>query len=573
MARIHSLKIKNFRGIKNFSHTFGSSNLNCLIGRGDSGKSTILDAIYVGLSPNWNEIFHDGDFHNGDHTQPIEIEITLTNVPQDLVLDRKFAEYKKGYNPATGQIFEDIDDDEPTESALTIKLEVTGDLEPKWFVVADRQAEPKSISHTDRKKLNVLFVSDSVDKHFLWSKWNPLYNLLRQDSGTDGGDANIVLDILREAKQKIDTCEPEQFAATMQKVIEVSKKFGIDLPNASTKIDFKDIVVKDGRFSLHDESIPFRLKGKGSKRLISMAIQTALSKAGGIILIDELEQSLEPDRITHAAATLLKETDAQVFITTHSKDVLVELKTENLLLVRQSNSSLTTFSNSLQGLLRAHADTFFAKRVIVCEGSTEIGICRALNKYRQAKGLDSFAVKAVAYTKGGGDSMIDYCRGFVQSEFPTALFCDSDKASINEKKVELINIGVSIFDWETGFALEHAVAKYLPYEGVKKMLILAKDSKSKKEELAVDDARLAIWNSVKSKFTGECPLKYLTTTDSEELRTAIGKAAQSKSNPWFKTIRDGELLGDIIFNHFEEIKADPLGKQLQSLLDWIDADG
>lgn len=387
MARIHTLVVRNFRGIKNFSHTFGKTNLNCLIGRGDSGKSTILDAIYLVLSPNWNETFHDGDFYNGNHSEPIEIEATLIKIPEELVLDRKFAEYKKGYNPTTGQIYEDIDTDEPTEPALTIKLEVTSDLEPKWYVVAERQDEPKNISHTDRKKLNVFFVSDSVDKHFLWSKWNPLYNLLKQEATADIDGSNLVLAVLREAKEKIDAHEFEQFIATMNKVDEASKKFGIDLPNTSTKIDFKDIVVKDGRFSLHDESIPFRLKGKGSKRLISMAIQTALCKAGGIILIDELEQSLEPDRARHAAATLLKETDGQIFITTHSKDVLVELKTENLLLTRRFGSKLTTFSDQLQGLLRKHPEIFFSKKVIVCEGDTEIGFCRALNAFRQEQGL------------------------------------------------------------------------------------------------------------------------------------------------------------------------------------------
>ena len=45
MAHLHYLHIENFRGIENFSNTFGSENYCVLIGRGDSGKSTILKAI------------------------------------------------------------------------------------------------------------------------------------------------------------------------------------------------------------------------------------------------------------------------------------------------------------------------------------------------------------------------------------------------------------------------------------------------------------------------------------------------------------------------------------------------
>ena len=43
MARIKRLKVKNYRGIKDLSIEFDDENLVCLIGRGDSGKTTILN--------------------------------------------------------------------------------------------------------------------------------------------------------------------------------------------------------------------------------------------------------------------------------------------------------------------------------------------------------------------------------------------------------------------------------------------------------------------------------------------------------------------------------------------------
>ena len=44
MARIKLVEINNFRGIKSMTWTPGPG-INCLVGSGDSGKSTILDAM------------------------------------------------------------------------------------------------------------------------------------------------------------------------------------------------------------------------------------------------------------------------------------------------------------------------------------------------------------------------------------------------------------------------------------------------------------------------------------------------------------------------------------------------
>lgn len=75
--QIVEVNIKNFRGIKTFKQSFYNKKLVCLIGRGDSGKSTILDAISYALSPSWNIPFNDNDFYNGDTSIPITIDISI----------------------------------------------------------------------------------------------------------------------------------------------------------------------------------------------------------------------------------------------------------------------------------------------------------------------------------------------------------------------------------------------------------------------------------------------------------------------------------------------------------------
>ena len=52
----------------------------------------------------------------------------------------------------------------------------------------------------------------------------------------------------------------------------------------------------------------------------------------------------------------------------------VELSYENLFLVRKGQASLTAFDKTLQGVLRANPEAFFARKVLVVEGQTEEGI-------------------------------------------------------------------------------------------------------------------------------------------------------------------------------------------------------
>ena len=56
MMRINHIQIDNFRGIRHMEWSVRGS-VVCLIGPGDSTKSTILDAIEYALSPHWNVSF------------------------------------------------------------------------------------------------------------------------------------------------------------------------------------------------------------------------------------------------------------------------------------------------------------------------------------------------------------------------------------------------------------------------------------------------------------------------------------------------------------------------------------
>lgn len=578
--KIRYLEIKNFRGIKDFSQKFGRDFV-CLIGRGDSCKTSILEAVSYALSPSWNITFHDTDFHKNNFDAPIEISVSLTDFPEEFLSDHKYGLHIRGLDK-NGDVIDSLEDDH--EKVITIKLKVDKYLEPQWSVTNNRNGD-KTISASDRTKLNCFMVSDYVDRHFSWNRGNPLYSILKLDDKSSGKkDKDIVIDAVREAKKHVDN--NNEFAALSKaanRVVDKAATLGLDLSDTQTTIDFRDIFVKDSRVCLHDEkNIPFRLKGKGSKRLASIAVQLVLAQDGGIVLIDEIEQGLEPDRARHLARYLKDDNKGQILITTHSREVVTELKSDDLLILHRNKTSdeiKTSYfdgdDEKLQACVRACPEAFFAKKIIVGEGATEVGVCRALDQHRKKQNQKLMSFQDCAYIDGHGDDLFEKTEKLLEKNlFKVSVLCDSDKkdkaAIIQAKKEALTKNGAKIFDCEKGNAIEQQVFKDLPWDGVKELInyIL---------RVRYDSDEDAMKTSIQSKYKGNFPENW-KEADSTEMRTALAATSLSGKKDrkeWFKRIDRGEFLGEIIFKYFDQIKDENnqnkhLREMLLNLSKWID---
>ncbi|KMQ76437.1 ATP-dependent nuclease [Marinobacter subterrani] len=131
MAVIRHLLIDNFRSIKK-AEWYPRPGLNCLIGPGDSGKSTLLDAIDLALGARRSFAFSDADFHQMNTNRPISIMATLGELSDELKDLEAFGFFLRGFDQANQQIH-----DEPLagdETVLTLQLIVREDLDPEWCV-------------------------------------------------------------------------------------------------------------------------------------------------------------------------------------------------------------------------------------------------------------------------------------------------------------------------------------------------------------------------------------------------------------------------------------------------------
>ena len=555
MAKIHTLKISNYRGIKKLEHVFDTKSFICLIGRGDSGKTTLLQAIAAVLSPNWDYKFYDSDFYEGKIENDIVIEASLYDLPDELLTDSKYGLHKRLLT-SDNQIIDDLsEEDDQSRDILTVKLVVKEDLEPQWFVTNNRESqEDMEIRHADRRRLNVFIVSDYIDRHFTWGKGTPLYSLLKMD-GNDFDTNNILLKAHRDAAKSVKELSTSSSGPIIDIIGNIKKtagSLGLSLETIDAYIDFKNLLLNEGSVALHDDmGIPYRLKGKGTKRLLSIAIQLEIVKQkGGIILIDEIEQGLEPDRIKFLVRCLKESKNGQVFITTHSNNVLVELSAVDIFLKKKEEEKLISFDEDFQGCLRNNPNAFFAKRVLVCEGATDIGICRALDDHRISDAQDNIELLGISLVDGKGNEFIKYCTKFKEAGYDVCAFCDSDLGDISDKKEELRDKGVIVVDCEKGNAIEQQLFQDLSWQNVISLL----------EYAVVENKKQNIFAQLDIKDFDE-----LSDTVAE--RERIGNKAAKKG--WFKRIDHGEKVGRIWFESLEELDGTTLGDEYEELMKWI----
>lgn len=555
---IIELNIKNFRGIKSFHHNFGEKQLICLVGQGDSGKTTILEAISLVLSPTWNIPFCDNDFYMKNVEEQIQIEVSV-KIPETFVLESKFGLYMRFWDAENNTI-----SDVPIEGGckiLTIKLEVKENLEPKWYVYNNCQEENyKEISNSDRAKFNCFMISDYTDKHFAWSQGSPLNSLISAKE-LNSTKSNSVQP-LRSALNAINETDFETFNKTFSENVNTHL---VDINGIKTLMDSREIYYNQNKLSLHDvNGIPFRVKGKGTRRLLSTALQFANKEDGSITLIDELEQGLEPYRVKTFVRELRNElvNKHQIFLTTHSSNVVTEIEAENIVVIRNNSGELDALnvSSNLQRIIRKFPEALFSKKLIACEGSTEYGICNELDEiFFQQENIPMFLYGCMPINVEGS-SMYEYCKELLQLKYEILLFCDNDVSAENNKKEELKRLGMQICTCEDDNCIEKQLFKDLPFESVVELIEYAISSKFCNTEAS-------FIGTMKSKYSN---LDFVNwkTLDTTEIRSAYGII--SSKQEWYKSESGGRKIGEIICKQIDSITPEThLKKQLNIINNWV----
>lgn len=194
--KVRQLNIENFRGISRLDWTLPvDQRLITLIGPGDSGKSTILEAIHLLLGDRWSISFSDADFYGVNPSESIHIKAVLTNVPAPLLKDNTFGFWQSGF-AADGQIHQEPEDG--LEPCLVVRLTVDESLEPHWEVIR-ADGETRNITSSLRREFSTFRVDDRTDAQLRWSRTSALGRM----SAKDGAERKALAAAERAARDAL----------------------------------------------------------------------------------------------------------------------------------------------------------------------------------------------------------------------------------------------------------------------------------------------------------------------------------------------------------------------------------
>ncbi|RFC65848.1 ATP-dependent nuclease [Mesorhizobium denitrificans] len=570
MTLIRVLEIENFRAIRKLRWLPGPG-VNCLIGPGDSGKSTILDAIDLCLGARRSLSFTDVDFHGIDFDQPIRISVTFGALDEPLKNIDAYGDFLVGFNAGTGII-----EPEPgagIETALTLQLTVRSDLEPEWSLISPRAqaaGRTRNLNWADRTRTAPARLGVTGDTHLTWRRGSVLSKL----TGGKADTSSELTRLAREMRDAFDQAGLKELDDSLKLVTAAAGEMGVPVGAAvQALIDAGSISFTGGTISLHDENgIPLRSLGLGSSRLLIAALQRKAADKATTFLIDELEYGLEPHRIIRLLGALGAKEQVpplQVFATTHSPTTVTELSAHQLHIVREKGGEhiVTRASDAgdVQGTVRAHAHALLATSIVVCEGGSEIGLMRGLDQHFTAAGNRSLAACGATLVNGNGDETFSRANALQSLGYRVAILRDSDKPAPAAAEATFLAGGGHVFDWGGGRALEQELFAALPDGPAGKLLELAIEVKDR----ALVEAHVKTISNGATSLS-DLEIEVLLDGLSPDSRTLLGNAAARFG--WLKTITTMETAGRTIVGPAYDDTDISLTGVMDGVLDWV-ADG
>jgi predicted ATP-dependent endonuclease of OLD family len=393
--RLEKVTLKNFRCYKHET-VFKVDHLNCLIGKNDAGKSTIMEA----LDAFFNDNIDTGDLSTNSDNDKIEITCEFTDIPDVLVLDTTIETNpeEEGILNAEGnleivrvfKIGKTVGKSIYLNANNYIHEELSKLLELKNGTLKARAKElgvdlngiSKSKNPPIRKAFRDHFGRQKHDAQIkvdgnlntennlktIWNKLKvmlPIYSIFKVDKSLDDKDGDVqdpmksaieetlAIQEIQDRLSEIENMVREKSTSVADSII--AKLTDIDASLAETlKSDLRKQPNWKGLFDLtlfNDEDIPLNKRGSGVRRLVLLSFFQAQAEkrkvdkgAPSIIYaIEEPETSQHPNHqmiLIQSLVDLSEGDNTQVFFTSHSANLVRELPIQSLRYVVNTTNGL-----------------------------------------------------------------------------------------------------------------------------------------------------------------------------------------------------------------------------------------
>lgn len=503
--QVSSLKIENFRNIKNAELSFDGHTL--LVGQNNVGKSTVFEALELALGPDRQARFpvvEEFDFYNAGYLDenevpiPIRIEVLLTDVTP--TVERTCFNYLERWNPAdrrilgTGEI-EGVDDAGLVWCLrlLTVarynKDEDEFEAGTYYATAYDPEDEPASrVPRSIRRNFGFLYLRTlRTGSRALSLERGSLLDVILRIQSLKAG-------IWETCRRRLQTLEPpiEEGATSLTPILQniearLAEYIEVAAPGDSTRLFVSQLTREHLRKTLSffislasdQQPVPFHLAGTGTLNTLVLALLSfiaELKEENVIFAMEEPEIALPPHTQRRIASYLLTKT-TQCFVTTHSPYVIECFDPEQIVILRRDDTGAVRGTRVELGsqvkaktyrryVRRGFAEAILGRGVVIAEGITEqlalLATAEALERADAERYPLDLAGITVMSADGDG-SIAELGRFFASLDLPVFAFLDK-RVRPKKEQDALNNAGFLIVNESAYDGMEALLAQEVPVD-------------------------------------------------------------------------------------------------------------
>lgn len=453
---IHQLAIERFRGIATLAWRPGKG-VNLILGGGDVGKTSVLDAIGLLLSPTNPSTVPDTDYYARDIESGFAIEAVFS-LPQPSAINYQLKpSWPWNWNGIEAVVPSIDEDEEKSNPVYRLRVRGTEDLELAYEIVqpdGSTDVFPVSLrraiglvrlSGDDRNDRDLRLVQGSAldrllaDKGYRSRLASELAKTDVKDELTDS--AKAVLKALDLAFQQRRLPDKLDLAITGGQGLSITALIGLTA-NRNTSDG-------SGGFQL-----PLANWGAGTRRIAALAIAEQNQGEAPITLVDEVERGLEPYR-QRSLIGQLQEGKSQVFVTTHSLSAISAASKAAIWYIDQQGRIGSLQADKIAVHRKNDPETFLARLTIVGEGITEVGFVTALLERALGSSLQQHGIHV---SDGGGhETTLNLLEALSNGGLRFGGFADNEASYPGRWKSVGDKLDKLLFRWTTGCIEENII--------------------------------------------------------------------------------------------------------------------
>lgn len=520
--------------------------MNVILGGGDVGKTTILDAIALLLSPTYPPNVADSDYYGRDVKSGFSIEAVFS-LPDSSGVSNQNKLFLPWEWTGEEAVLPRMDDDSASANDPVYRFRVRGteDLELVYEVLQP-DSSPDSFPVALRRSIGLVRLGgdDRNDRDLRLVQGSALDRLL-SDKGLRSRVSNV---LARNQDLKNELGTEAQTALTQLDGTFRKERLPSDLDLAMTGGQGISIGSLIGLTAQRQNvALPLTSWGAGTRRLAALTIAEENQTGAPITMVDEVERGLEPYR-QRLLMDRLQEARGQVFVTTHSAAALSAALKASLWFVDHKGKIGSIDGRNMAKYLAEDPEAFLSRLTIVAEGATEMGFATSLLE----KALtSSLKYHGIYVSNGGGhDTVIDILDALAKSGIRFGGFADDEGRHPGRWKTLQETLGPLLFRWRSG-SIETNIIGLVPEN---RLEALIEDPLSNKTGMRLRTLADRLEVDVKDfaslqKAAG--PLLKSVIVDAALGTVPPGKEGEknvyrSHSAIWFKTVEGGnELCGKV----------------------------